>query len=135
MCIMTYQFEFDSVNKILLLRFEGRLSEELAKELYWAIRGHSIETDASAGIYDCSCATEIDLSPEFVCQLTKMDPAMPDATRRPRFVVVPPTFGRSISRIVEIETERRNPLLKVVYSIDEAFTALGVQPPHFEPLG
>jgi len=131
---MWYQFEFDSVNKILLLRFEGQLTEELAKKLHSEIRKHSIATNASAGIYDCSCATKIDLSPEFVFQLTKMEPAMPDPTRRPRFIVVPATFGLSISRIVEISTEQTNPLLKIVYDIQEAFAALGVQSPHFEPL-
>ena len=51
---MGYQFQFDAENKILLLRFEGRLTDELATELYWAVRKLSITTDARAGIWDFS---------------------------------------------------------------------------------
>jgi hypothetical protein len=32
------RFEFDPTNKILLLRVEGRLTEELVTEVYQAIR-------------------------------------------------------------------------------------------------
>ena len=59
---------------------------------------------------------------------------MPDATRRPRFIVAPAMLGFSVSRLVEIASEHRNPLLKIVLSMDEALAALGVQSPHFEPI-
>ena len=45
-----FRFEFDPVNKILRLRVEERLTDELAVEIYSAIRKYATATDASAGI-------------------------------------------------------------------------------------
>jgi len=131
---MGYQFQFDAENKILLLRFEGRLTDELAEELYWAVRTRSITTDARAGIWDFSPVTKFDVSPRMIFDLANREPAMPDATRRPRFIVAPTMLGHGVSRLIEFTTSDRNPLLKIVLSVDEAFAALGVQAPHFEPL-
>jgi hypothetical protein len=131
---MKYQFEFDPENKILLLRFEGRLTNDLIPELYWAVRKYSIATDARVGIYDFSAVTDFALSPEMILDLSNREPAMPDAANRPRFIVAPATLGLGISRLIEFATSDRSPLLKIVLSLDEALAALGVQSPHFEPL-
>ena len=130
---MGFRFEFDPVNKILLLRVEGRLTEELFAEGYRAVRTYSITTDARAGIWDLSSVTEFVLSPEFISQVAS-GPAMPDPTRRPRFMVAPPMLGLSVSHMVEITEEPENPLFRIVLSIDEALAALGVQSPHFHSL-
>jgi len=131
---MALRFEFDSVNKILLGRFEGRLTEESAAEIYEAVRKYSTATDASAGIWDFSSVTKFELSSEFIRELAKREPAMPNATKRPRFIVVPNTFGFGLMRMFQIMGERTRPALKVVYTLDEAFADLGVQSPHFESL-
>jgi hypothetical protein len=131
---MTYQFAFDPANKILLLRFDGRLTDKLVRTLYWEVRTHSTETDASVGIFDLSAVTEFAVSPEMILELANRDPAMPDATKRPRIIVAPPMLGLGISRLCVIAVELRSPLLKIVLSLEEAFAALGVQSPHFEPL-
>ena len=64
---MGFRFEFDQVNKILLLRVEGRLTDELLAEYYAAIGKYSTATDARTGIWDLSSITEFavtsDLSP------------------------------------------------------------------------
>jgi len=103
---MEYRFEFDPVNKILLLRVEGRVTDESLTEGYWAVRKYSTETDAMAGIGDFSSVTEFALSPEFLRDLASREPAMPDATRRPRFFVAPAGFGLGISRMYEIAEHR-----------------------------
>lgn len=131
---MGHRFEFDAVKKILLLRFEGRFTEESALQMYHAIRAYSTATDAAAGIWDLSSVTEFAVSAEFLRHLATMDPAMPNATTRPRFIVVPATVGFGLARMFEIAQEDRNPLLKVVRTMDEALTALGVQSPEFKPL-
>jgi len=131
---MPFQFEFDSANKILLLRVEGRLTEESFADGYRAIRTYSTATDASAGIWDLSSVTEFTLSPEFISQVASIGPAMPDPTRRPRFLVAPPMLGLSVSRMVEFTEGAKNPLFKIVLSLNEALAVLGVQSPHFEPL-
>jgi hypothetical protein len=131
---MRYQFEFDPENKILLLRFEGQLTDSLMKELYWEIRKYSTATDALAGIWDFSLVTEWAVSPELIHDLSNRAPAMPDATTRPRFFVAPAMVGSAISRLYELAGGHKNPLLKIVRSLEEALAELGVQSPHFEPL-
>ena len=131
---MKYRFEFDPANKILLLRFEGRLTDDMVPELYWAVRKYSLATDARAGIFEFSAVTEFKVSPEMIHDLANREPAMPDAAKRPRFIVAPATLGLGISRLIEFATSDRSPLLKIVLSVNEAFAALGVQSPHFEPL-
>lgn len=129
---MKYQFSFNSQNKILLLQFEGRLTDAFMAEVYWAIRKYSAETNPIAGVWDFSPVTECAVSPEMVRDISDRQPAMDAA--RPRYVVAPATFGQAASRLFEIAATPRNPLLKFVLSRDEAFAALGLQSPHFEPL-
>jgi len=131
---MGFRFEFDSVNQILLARYEGKLTDELLAESQRAIREYSTATDARAGIADYSSVAEFAVSTAFIRQLASREPAMPDPTRRPRIVVVPATVGFGLARMFQIMGESKNPLLEVVHSLDEAFAALGVHSPHFEPL-
>jgi len=131
---MRYQFAFEPENKILLLRVEGRVTDESFTEGYWAVRKYSTETDARAGIWDFSPVTDFAVSPEFIRDLAYREPAMPDATRRPRFFVKPATVGLGLSCLYEIAAGPMHPLLRIVLSVDEALAALGIQSPHFEAL-
>ena len=63
---MGFRFEFDPVNKILLVRFEGQLTDESLAELYKAFRKYSNATDAGAGIMDLSSVTEFAIGSEFL---------------------------------------------------------------------
>jgi hypothetical protein len=131
---MAFRFEFDAANKILLMRFEGRLSKESALDLYAAIRTHSNATDARAGIWDFSSTTEVALSGEFLRRMVDLEPAMADGAIRPRVVIPPPTARLSLLRMVEIVVQVTRPRFKVVRTMEEALAALGVHSPHFEPL-
>jgi len=131
---MACRFLFDPVNKILLFRSEGRLTDESLAESYQAIRKKSTATDASIGIWDLSSVREFGVSTQFIRQLANQEPAMPDATRRPRIIVVPDTVGFGLSRMFQSVGEPTRPLLQVVHTLEEAFSALGVQSPYFEPL-
>jgi hypothetical protein len=130
---MPYRFELDSINKVLLLRFAGRITDESLAESYRAIRKYSTTTDASVGILDLSSVTEFAVSTEFIRQLANQEPAMADATRR-RFIVAPETAIFGISRMFQIMGEPTRPLLEVVHTLDEVVAALGIQSLHFEPL-
>src|SRR4029077_14110964 len=81
---MAFRFEFDPANKILLMRFEGLVTDESLAESYTAIRKYSIKTDARAGIWDFSSVTEHGESGEIIRELAIQEPAMPHPTR-PRF--------------------------------------------------
>ena len=70
---MGFRFEFDHANRILLLRVEGQLSDELLAECYEAIRKHSVSTDARMGIFDLSSVSQFAVSSEFVRQLQSVN--------------------------------------------------------------
>lgn len=131
---MGFRHEFDPANKILLMRFEGRLTDKLLAEAYQATLKYWIATDAHVSIADYSSITEADVSGEFVRQLARDGPIMPDATTRPRFIVVPTEAGFGIGRMFQILGQPKRPLLKVVHTLDEVWADLGITSPHFEPL-
>jgi hypothetical protein len=130
---MGFRFEFDPARKILLGRFEGRLTDESLGEFYRAGLKHWAATDASAVISDYTSAKWA-VSAEFVRELANQEPAVTEPTLRPRIVVAPSTVGFGLSRMFQIVGERKRPLLQVVRTLDEAFAALGTESSHFEPL-
>lgn len=129
---MRYGFEFDPVNKILLLRFEGPLSEKSLTEAQQAARKYWAATDPSAGIVDFSSVTEFALSTAFLHALANQELGEP--ANHPRVIVAPATVGFGLSRMFQILGERKRPLLTIVHTMDEAFATLGVKAPRFEPL-
>jgi hypothetical protein len=129
-----FRFEFDRANKILLLRVEGPLTDQLLADCYEAIHVQSVATDALIGIFDMSGVTPYEVSSECIRQLAKREPAMPDATRRPRIIAVENTTGYGLARMFQIGGETRRPKLEVVRTLDAALRLLDVQSPHFEPL-
>lgn len=131
---MGFWFEFDPTNKILLGRFSGRLTDHSLAEYYSAVRTYSRATDARAGIFDLSQVTEFAISTEHARNLGNQEPAMPDASRRPSILVTPTLHGQGLARIFQITGAQKRPLLKIAKNMDEAFAALGVKSPHFEPL-
>jgi hypothetical protein len=122
---MGFWFEFDPANKILLARFEGRLTDELLTELYGAIRKHATATDASAGILDFSAMSELAVSTNVVHQLANREPAMLHPTIRPSFIVAPSKAAFGKARMFQLMRWSKRPLLKVVRTLDDAFAALG----------
>ncbi len=87
---MAFRFEIDRVNHILLTLVEGRVTDDSAVEIFFAIQGCSTETDASAAITDLSNVTEFDVSSDLIRRLASQGSVGdPD---RPRFIVAPKTF-------------------------------------------
>jgi hypothetical protein len=124
-------FEFDSVNRILLRRLQGRITEEALESLH--LEGHKYRTATKprAEIVDCSCVTETTISSDRIRQLARQQPAEPDITL---VIVSPATAAFGLGRMFQIVGESTRPSLTLVRTVDEALAALGVQSPHFEPL-
>jgi len=131
---MAFRVEFDPENKILLVRFEGLVTDESVSEFYQAIREYWTAADASMGIVDFSSVTEFALSINLVHTLARQEPCMPDATSRPRLIIAPKAHIFGLARMFQILGEPTRPLLSVVHTMDEALAALGVHSPHFEPV-
>jgi hypothetical protein len=131
---MGHRFEFDPLNKILLMRVEGRLTDESLAELYRTALKYWAATDASAAISDYSAVTEWAVSAELIRELANEEPVVTDPAARPRIVIAPTAVGFGLSRMFQIVGEAKRPLLNVVRTMNEALAALGIQSPHFEPL-
>lgn len=86
------------------------------------------------GIVDFSTVTEFALSSNLLRQLANQEPCVPDATSRPRVIIAPQAHVFGLARMFQIMGETTRPLLNVVHTLDEAFAALGVQSPKFEPI-
>jgi hypothetical protein len=130
---MGFRFEFDPVNKILLGRLDGRLTNESLAEAYEAARKHAAATDAKVGIWDTSAVTEFAVSSDFVRALASREPIIVEA-QRPRFVVAPKIEAYGLFRMFQLTGERTRPELRIVHTIEEVFALLGIQSPHFQPL-
>ncbi len=128
---MSFRFEYDAANKILLGIVEGLLTEESAAAFYGAIRKYGIATDARAGIWDFSSAKE-NVASDTIRRVAKQEPAMP--ANRPCFIIAPDNHLFGLSRMFQLSGEHKRPLLQVVRTLDEALKTLGVKSPHFEPL-
>jgi hypothetical protein len=96
---MSFRFEYDATNKILLGIFEGLLTEESAAAFYGAIRKYGIATDARAGIWDFSKATE-SVASETIRRVAKQEPAMP--ANRPCFMIAPDNHLFALSRMFQM---------------------------------
>jgi len=101
---------------------------------YAAVRKHSIATDARAIILDLSGVTEFPVSSLRIRELASYEPAMPDASRRPRVIVAPSTAGYGLARMFQLAGAKDRPLLQVVRTMEEALAALGVEAARFEAL-
>jgi hypothetical protein len=130
---VAYRFEFDPKNKVLLMRYEGRLTQGMAEESGAALQKYWPAIAPSAVIVDFSSVTEFAVPTEFLHRVAGQV-LIVDATGSPVAIVAPAPVGFGLARMFEIVGEPRRSLLHVVRTMDEAFAALGVQSPHFEPL-
>jgi len=128
-----FRFEFDAANKILLVRVEGRVTDKLVEELFLETRELATEIQARASIVECSAVTELAVHSYFLRDLAHRALGSPDPPRR-RFLVVPSTAGYGLARMFQIAGESQRPYLEIVRTLPEAWAALGVQSPNFEPL-
>jgi hypothetical protein len=129
---MPFRFEFDPVNKILLARFEGSLTNQAAEQYHDALGKNWRATHPRAGIWDLSGVSDFAVAAEFLRNLARRKPITPGLTDHPRFIVVPENAGYGLMRMFQISGELERPLLHVVRTVDEALTTLGAQAPHFE---
>jgi hypothetical protein len=128
---MAYCFEFDSANKILQCRFTGRVSDEELKHFYEATAQYAGALGPHGAIVDFTGVESFDVTPLTVRVLAKAAPAVPDP-HRPRIIVAssPHIFG--MARMFEFEGESTRPSLHVVRRVEDAWTILGVERPHFD---
>lgn len=129
---MAYHCQYDAASEILLSTFEGRLTDEAAAEFYQAFERELVASNARASICDLTLVTDFAVGSSFLRGLAWRQPILLEATR-PHIIVAPTNAGYGLMRMYQIQGEVARPLLKVVRTIDEALSTLGVTSAHFEP--
>jgi hypothetical protein len=130
---MPYHFDFDSANRILRCRFEGKITDGTLKEFYRDAGEYSALTDSGATVLDMSLVSTLEVSPQTIRELASLPPAVADPSR-PRCIIAasPQVFG--MARMFELQGQETRPNLHVVRTQKEAWAILGVSKPKFEPI-
>lgn len=130
---MPFQFEFDANHRVLRARFSGVVDDAELHQFYAAIPAYLQRTGARAGITDLSDVTNFQVSPAAITALATSSPAAKDRLFA-RIMVAPTPHEFGLSRMFQILGEQTRPSLLVVHTREEAFAALNLKNPHFEPL-
>jgi hypothetical protein len=131
---MPYSFYFDLGNRIVLARFEGRVTDELLTNFQRVgARKVVAAVDFRGTIIDFSEIDAFEVTAETVRVLAWEQPIDPDSSR-PRVMVAPEDHVFGICRIFASHGEDTRPNLHIVRSMDHAYAILSVAKPQFEPL-
>jgi hypothetical protein len=130
---MSYQFDFDSTNRILRCGFEGRVTDEELTNYLRIVGQYVALTFPRGGVTDLSAVTSWEVTPETLRTLAHVPPGVPPMGR-PRVVLADSDYIFGMVRMFEIEADIMRPNLHVVRTWKEAGAILGVQEFHFEPI-
>ena len=130
---MSYQFDFDSTNRILRGRFEGRITAEELTDYLETVGHYIARTDPRGGVTDLSAVTTIEATFDAIRGLASLKPTVP-LLDRTRVVLAASDHVYGIARMFEIEAEFTWPDLHVVRTWNEAGAILGVREFHFAPI-
>jgi hypothetical protein len=125
-----YRFEFDAVNRILLSRIEGAVTNQLMVEHRNRVRDYARATDAKAFILDFTLAESFEMSSDLIRQLASSAPTV-DANY-PRVMVVPTQLSYGLGRMFQIVSGSRRPHLTLASTLEEALASLEAKTPKFE---
>lgn len=130
---MPYIFDFAPAAGILRCIFEGRVTDLSLEEFYTAAGKLVERLLPCAAITDFSAVTSFEVSPDTIARLARSAPVMIDSAA-PRFVVAPSPHLFGMARMFQIRGESTRAALRIVRSPREAYAALGVKEPAFEPI-
>lgn len=130
---MSFRFEFDPTNKILMTRLDGELTDDLIRKTDIGMRKHLAEKNPQVHIVDCSAVSKFSISGESIRYLARRQPALDGANCR-RFFIMPSVAAVGLARMFQIAGEPHYDGLTIMRSLDEVLATLTIEPPRFEPL-
>ena len=126
--LVPYEFKFDPITQTALCRFSGKVTDDEFRNFYLHAGAWVAEKDPLLGVVDFSAVTLLDVSPQTILDVAKLPPAMPHRDR-PRVMVAPAPFAFAMMRMFEIVGGRTRPSFRVVCTLEEAWTYLGISKP------
>jgi len=130
---MPYLFEFDSAHRVLRCTMTEPVTDEGLCEYYKAAANHVQRTDPAASILNLTQVSSIEVSSVTIQNLAGSPPS-PQCASLPQFIVAPSDYGYGMARMFQLWGGRVRPGLQVVRSIAEAYEAIGLEEPQFEPI-
>ena len=130
---MPYQIDFDSINRVLRARFEGRVTDDDLKAGYRFGQENVTRFDPLSGITDFSGVTTVAFSAQTMRDLARTKPIMPNPSRVVVFVAPSPDLY-GMARLFELEGAEARPNLQVVHTMAEAYRVLNIRNPQFVPV-
>lgn len=127
---MSYHYEFDTQNRILLALACDRVDDFELQELYFGIRKRKDEDHALTGILDLSGVTDFDVRSETIRGLANLPGNFEDPTVRA--IVAPNDFLFGIARMLQSRGSATREQLHIVRTLSEALILLGGASPQFQ---
>lgn len=127
---MPYTFDFDSKNKILRCRLEGRVGDEELKEYQREAAEVATMTNPRAGVVDLTGVTVFEVTRETIVELARKPAAIADPDS-PRVLIASSQVVYGMARMFEMESHRTRRNLHVARTEQEAWGILGVMEPRF----
>jgi len=130
---LTFVFEFDSAHRVLRCTFTGPITYEGLREYCKAATLHSRRANPVAVILDFTLASTTKLFSGTVKALAGLQSGVPDRSPR-QFIVASMESLYGFARMYQILVEQTRPRLHVVRSLAEAYAAMRIEAPKFEPM-
>jgi hypothetical protein len=131
---MAFSFAYDSANRVLLAKFEGRITDETILEFYDLAKRLIASAPRLRGtIVDFSPVAEFAVRPETIREVAWSPPIDPEASRP--FVAVAPTAQVfDVMWILPTEGHETRPNFHLVKSMEHAYAIVGITSAKFETL-
>jgi hypothetical protein len=111
----SFRADFDATAKVLLIRVAGRFSDDSMAALYAVWRKLSLICEFDPSVQGIrNLANQLGMTELHI-------------------MVAPQTYAYGVLRMFQGLSERSRPLLQIVHTIEEAFSALGIRSPQFAP--
>jgi hypothetical protein len=130
--VADFSFEYDAAEKIFAVRMTGAITDDVFKACYAETLRRAGALEIRAALIDLSAVDRYDVSAAAMREAGKSQPLFPDPT--PRYLVATSDHVFGMARMLQLVSTQGREALRVVRSVQEAYDAIGVPAPHFEPL-
>jgi hypothetical protein len=129
---MAYQLDYDTANEIMRISVDGVLTDEALLGGYSALRTCNTSYGSRFCIIDYTNVTKTTLSNEAIRSLAKEPPLL--HVEGLQVTVVPEALKFGLARMFQALAYETRPNLRVVRSLEEALSLIGVKSPSFSPI-
>jgi hypothetical protein len=122
----------DDFNRVLFIRFEGVLTDQVLLDRYQQVRAWMENHGSISSITDFSEVTSFDVTAQGVNLLAANSPMVPDGYLR--VVVAPQDEAYGMSRMFEMVGSLTRNRVDIVRTMEEAYVLAGIKKPDCCPI-